>query len=170
MDIRALLESGHTKEISKKIVHLIVQDPTLVQELMDCFFDKNIRICQRASWPVADLGEKHPELLVPYMAQMIQNIETAPHDAVIRNSFRTWQFMEVPSAYQGEVFERGFQYILDPKAPIAIRAFSMTVCARICKNIPELKEELCLAIEDQLEHGSSGLKSRGRRIIAELKK
>jgi hypothetical protein len=46
----------------------------------------------------------------------------------------------------------------------------MTVCANICKDIPELKEELILAIEDQLEFGSAGIVSRGRKIIKELQK
>jgi hypothetical protein len=41
----------------------------------------------------------------------------------------------------------------------------MTVCANICKVVPELKEELILAIEEQLEHGSAGIKSRGTNVI-----
>ena len=35
---------------------------------------------------------------------------------------------------------------------------------------PELKEELITVIEDQLENNSVGFKSRGMRIIRQLKK
>ncbi len=170
MNILSILENEHSRAATDAILNEIHNNPAIIHELMACFFSSDLRICQRASWAVGDLGEKYPELVVPYLAIMIKNLEHPKHDAIIRNTVRTWQSMEIPDEHQGDIYEICFNYIIDPKIPIASRAFSMTVCANICKKIPELKDELLMAIEDQLEMGSAGIVSRGRRIIKDLQK
>ncbi len=166
---RDTLKKEHSRAATDIILLEIKKLPERIKELMECFFDAEIRICQRAAWPMGDLGEKYPDLMVPYLPQLIANLKAPKHDAVIRNTVRTWQYMSIPEDYQGEIFEICFYYITDPKIPIAIRAFSMTVCANICKEVPELKEELIMAIEDQLEHGSPGIRSRGTTVIKLLR-
>ncbi len=169
MTFRSILSSEHSRVATNSILQAIQLEPKRITELMDCFFDNDLRICQRAAWPVGDLGEKFPDLIAPFLPKLIENLKNPKHDAIMRNTVRTWQSMSIPEEWQGQVFEICFNYILNPKIPIAIRAFSMTVCANICKDIPELKQELILAIEDQLEHGSPGICSRGNKIIKELR-
>lgn len=169
MSIREILSSEHSRSATNTILSMIHNDHSLLSDLMECFLDNDLRICQRAAWPVGDLGEKFPTLISPYLPQLIAALEHPKHDAIVRNTVRTWQNMPIPEAYQGKVYEICFQYIIEPKVAIAIRAFSMTVCAQICKQIPELADELILAIEDQMENGSAGICSRGRRVIKMLR-
>jgi hypothetical protein len=168
VNIRSILLEEHSRNVTNTILEAVKNDHSLIKELMDCFFDANLRVCQRAAWPVGDLGEKYPQLILPYLDKMITQLKNPKHNAIIRNTVRTWQFMSIPDKSQGEVYEVCFHYIIDPKVPIAIRAFSMTVCANICKNYPELKAELMIAIQDQMENGSAGICSRGRKIINSL--
>lgn len=168
--IKQRLESGHTKEITASIVSDVKNNPDRVQELMDCFFADDWRLNQRAAWPVGILGESQPSLMLSYMEQMIAHLKSPKHDAVLRNTVRLWQNMDIPEEWQGEVFELCFGFITNPTTPIAIKAFSMTVCENICKNYPELRDELVLAIEDQMEFGSPGVKSRGQKLLKKLKK
>ncbi len=168
MNIRLLLESEHNKSTTESIVKCVYRNPHKLEELMDCFFDDNYRICQRASWPVGLIGEKSPEMLVPYLPAMLGNLDNPKHNAIIRNTVRSWQNLKIPEEYEGEIFEKCFNYILDTKAAIAIRAFSMSVCANIAANIPDLKEELIMAINDQMEMASPGIRSRGSKLIRDL--
>ena len=46
----------------------------------------------------------------------------------------------------------------------------MTVLYNLSVNIPEIKNELKLLIEDLLPYGTAGIKSRGRKILAKLEK
>lgn len=164
------LESGHSKEITASIVADIKNAPDRIYELMDCFFADDWRLSQRAAWPVGIIGESHPEWMIPFMEQMIAYLKTPKHNAVVRNTVRLWQNMEIPEVWHGEIFELCFGFVTTPTTPIAIKAFSMTVCENISKNYPELKEELILAIEDQMEFGSSGVKNRGQKLLKKLKK
>ncbi len=170
MEIKALLLKEHSKAVTSVIVSYILKHPEKIDELMDCFFDSNSRICQRAAWPVGILGEKNPEIIMSYLPKLITNLKEPKHDAITRNTVRIWQKMKIPENLLGEVFELCFNFILNPKIAIAIRAFSMTACANIAKDIPELREELILAISDQLENATPGIISRGNKIINNLRK
>jgi len=167
---KELLTHEHSRQTTDEILRQIQSEPKRIEELMECFLSDDLRLCQRAAWPVGDLGEKFPELIIPYFPQLIANLKQAKHDAVIRNTVRTWQNMHLPKAYQGEIFGLCFDYMINPKIPIAIRAFSMTVCANICIDEPELKNELILAIEDIQENASPGICTRSRSILTKLKK
>lgn len=169
MDIRSLLQKPISKFTSQSIIDYIEKHPVSLTELIDCLFDKNIRICQRAAGPLDQISKLFPDLILPYLPVMIKNLENPIHDTIVRNTIRSWQNLSIPEEYQGIVFEKCLSYVTDPKAAIAIRVFSMTVCAHIAINIPELKEELYITINDHLEMGSPGILNRGTKILKALK-
>ncbi len=79
------------------------------------------------------------------------------------------QFIPIPKSSQGQVASLCFKFLNDPKQPIAVRVFSMTVLANLAREVPELQRELRILIEDQLPYGSAGFVSRGRSILKKLK-
>ena len=134
------------------------------------FFSTELRVNQRASWPVGKIGERHPELIRPYLPKMIEHLDQPSHAAVKRNTVRILADIELPEDLLGPTYERCFGYLNDPEEPIAIRVFSMSVCFNITKVYPELGDELYEAIEFYLPHGSAGFKSRGKKVMKALKK
>lgn len=170
MNIQNCLNAEHSKSNVDKIINYIGQDSDKLNELMACFFSENIRLCQRAAWTVGILGEMYPHLLLPYMDKMIQVFENPKHNALVRNTLRTWQFIDIPSSSQGMVYDKCFNLLINPKSPIAIRVFAMTVCFNISKIIPELKEELILVIKENMVESSPGFYSRGNKVLKALSK
>jgi len=83
--ILSILKQFHSKETAQAIADSAASDPARLAELMDCFFHEEMRICQRAAWPVGILGKSHTELLYPYLEAMLTNLNTPHHDAVVRN-------------------------------------------------------------------------------------
>lgn len=168
--ITSLLSRGQSRPIADHIVSMVSADPSLMPELMTCFFSEEMRVCQRAAWPVGIIAEKHPELLERYLAQMISNMNRAKHDAVIRNTLRTFQFIDVPEEVESDLYDRCLEYVMNPSYPIAFTAFAMTVCVNICMKYPELKEEVVTAIEYRMPEGSAGIRARGRKLLKQLSK
>lgn len=155
---------------ANKIVQLVLENPDNLEELMIYFLSKNHRLCQSASWSVGILASKAPHLLTPFLPTLIQAHKNPPHDSVLRNSIRAWQFMDIPEEYEGEIFDLCFKYISNPLFPVAIRAFSMTVCFNIAKQFPALLEELKAKLE-LLDHSESpGIRSRFRKILKAIDK
>ncbi len=168
MPFRDRLGIRNSKEIVLQVIDEVRKNPSRMQELMDCFFDEDLRLCQRAAWPVGMIADYDPDLIIPYLEKMLVNLETPHHDAVIRNTFRTLQNIDIPEDIEGLAFEKAFDFLLDPNNAVGIRVFAMTVCGNIALKYPELKHELIPVIEEQMIYGSAGYISRGKRILKSL--
>jgi hypothetical protein len=171
MNIRESLEQEHSKALTLRIVAYIGNDANQMAELMACFFDAEWRICQRAAWAVGLIGEKQPQLIEPYLEQMLLNLKTPQHDAILRNTMRVLRDMpNIPDAVLGLAADVSFRFLETPSVPIAIRAFSMRVLLKICKKEPDLSDELRALITDILEHDKAlGIVSAGRDVLKQLK-
>jgi hypothetical protein len=164
MIIQAVLEAEHSKTSTLRILGYIGDDPMRMQELMDCFFSDNLRLCQRAAWAVGYIGARQPLLIEPYLGQMLARLDNPPHEAIVRNTFRTLRDMpEISESILGQVIEHCFRLISTPTTQlktvsagrVASRVFSLRILEKISRTIPELKEELRLTIEDVLFYEDS---------------
>ncbi|GAA0561246.1 hypothetical protein [Chitinophaga japonensis] len=62
-----------------------------------------------------------------------------------------------------------FELLADPQETVAVRACSMTVLANLAKDYPDIRNEIRLLVEDQLQHSPSpGFISRARKVLKAL--
>ncbi len=171
MDIRKALSKDHSKDITETIIHYVGNDSDRFTTLINIFLEGPYRITQRAAWPLSYCVIAHPQLIDSHLSKILKFVKKPDnHDSVKRNTVRFLQFIEIPKRYRGQVVDMCFGYLTDPKEPIAIKVFSMTVLFNLVKEIPELKNELRIIIEDQMPYGSAGFISRGKKILKELAK
>jgi len=156
------------KHDARNIASQVVDGIYPIQELMDLFFSDDWVLCQKTSWPLTMIADKDPEILKPYIQQMINHLDRAQHDAVIRNTIRSWQAMKIPEEFEGPIYDKCFEYFADPQYAIAIRVFSMTVCSNIAMRHPSLAHEIIPIIEDHWDHGTPAWRSRGRQELKRL--
>lgn len=166
MNLRDEILAEHSKRQTKKIVDWVGGDAARFGELMNLFLDDVYRITQRAGWPLSNCVEKHPELIKPYFAKLLKQLERDDvHVAVRRNVVRLLQFVELPKRFQGKIFDACYNLVADPAQPVAIRCFSMTVAANIANHQPELINELRLAATEHPQVATAGLRARMRRVL-----
>lgn len=168
MDLRKELSAKQSKERVIKVLNYIGTNENRLSELMDIFLNGEARLCQHSAWVVGHFGEKHPELIEPYIGKFIKKLKTKGHNAIRRNVVRTLAFTNIKEKYLGEIAELCFTYVADPKEAIAVRCFSITVLHNICKKEPMLANELKLVLEEQLPHASAGFKSRAKKTLKSL--
>ncbi len=171
MDIKQELTTNSGTLTVKKIANFILENPSHFDELMQCFFSNDFRLSHWASNVMNLCVEKDHHFILPYLDKIVSGLQMpTPHDAMKRNSLRVLQLFPIPEQYMGDIADLCFQYLQSAKEPIAIRVFSMTVLYNISKVYPEIKPELALIIEDMLPYGSPGIKSRGNKILKQLKR
>lgn len=171
MDIKKTLGANHNKKTVSQIVTYVGANPTRFKELVDIYLAGPYRITQRAAWPLSYCCKAHPKLAGPHLARLLKFVRKPDvHDAVKRNTVRLLQFIELPKKHQGTIAEICFDFLQNPKEPVAIRVFSMTVIARLAETNPELGRELRVIIEDGLPYGSAAFRSRGAKVLKALKK
>lgn len=170
MDIRRTLLQQHSKANADKIADYVGSNRARFKQLVMVYLEGPYKITQRAAWPLSICVERYPHLVSPHLSPLLSFLAIpGVHDAVKRNTLRLLQFVEIPVRYHGKVIDICFKYLQANKEPVAVKVFAMTVLGRLVKNLPELKRELRLIIEDQLPYASAGFLSRARRVIKELK-
>ena len=166
MNIRDALLAEHSKQQTMKIVRYIDGDPDRFAELMKLFLGDVYRITQRAGWPLSDSVKLHPELIKPYFSQMLTQLERDDvHVAVRRNVVRLLQFVDVPKRLEGRVYDACYNLLDDAHQPVAVRAFALTVAAKIAKGEPALLDELRLVATKYPSLMSAGFRVRTRRLL-----
>lgn len=171
MDLKKELLKEHSKEQANKIAFWAINSNDNLEKLIAVFLSDNYRVTQRAAWPLGIIGEKYFALIKPYLGVLIKNLTKENlHDAVKRNTVRFLQDVEIPEKYMGTLTDVCMGYLANPKEAVAIKAFSMSVLLNITKKHPDLKNELKLLIEDQLDDGTAGIKNRGAKVLKALDK
>jgi hypothetical protein len=136
---------------------------------MKCFLDDEYRLAQRAAWSVKWAAKKKPELLWPHIKDLVSVLHKKNvHDAVIRNSVRVLQEIDIPEKFHGEVMDACFQFLEKPLTPVAIKVFSLATLFNLSKVYPEIKSELKLVIEDNWEHETPAFRARAKKILPKL--
>jgi hypothetical protein len=166
MNIRETLLAEHSKKQCDKIVEYIGNDKRRFAALMKLFFEGEYRLTQRAAWPMSYCVGNHPELIEPYYKPLIDNLKKKGlHNAIIRNTVRLLQDVEIPKKYQGKVMSLCFEFIQSHETMVAIKAFSLTILEKLSHSYPEIRPELKLIIEERWEHETPAFRSRAKKIL-----
>ena len=168
MNIRQILSKGQSRSTTEEIVKYIGGDYTRFAELMAVFINGDYRLKQCSAWPISVVAEDHPELVLPYLSKLIDDLpRTDVHNAVRRSILRALQYVEIPKRLQGKVFSHCLDLIGDPRQAVAIRAFSLTVASKISAGEPALMNELRLIVMTHLPGTSAAFRVRARGILTQ---
>lgn len=163
--LKNLLDAPQSKATRDEMISYVGDSQKRMDELLNFFFHEEWRYNQKASWPLGVIGETKPYLLIPHLPRLLENLRSKPKDAVIRNTVRTFQFLDIPEEFEGKVYDICMDYLIDLKQAIAIRVFAMNTLANIAEKHEALQEELLEVIKEYYDIGSAGYKSRAKKII-----
>ena len=164
-----LKEKIYTKQQALKISEYACSSSKRFKELIHCFLSNEYRLAQRAAWSVSWAAQKNPELIQPYIKDLIEQLPRKDvHDAVIRNSVRILQKIKIPEAFHADLMNNCFAFVESNTTPVAIKAFSLTTLFNLSEIYPEIKNELKLIIEERWNHETAAFKSRGKNILKKL--
>ena len=169
MNLEAEILEEHSRHQSDRIAAWIGSDRKRFAALMKLFLKGDWCLTQRSAWIVSICAERDPSLIRPHLkAMMLRMQEKGVHVAVPRNMLRILQNTEIPRPLQGRVAGLCFEYLASATAPVAIKALSLSVIARISRREPELQRELRLVIEQQLPYAGAAIRARARHVLREL--
>jgi len=166
MNLRDEILKAHSKEHALKIARYACASKNNFKALMDCFMSNEYRLAQRAAWSVSWAARQKPQMIEPYIKDLVTVLKKKDiHNAVIRNSVRVLEDIEIPEKFHGAVMNACFNFIETSATPVAIKAFSLTTLFNLSKAYPEIKQELKLIIEERWDTETAAFKSRGRKIL-----
>jgi hypothetical protein len=166
MNLRDTILEENSKKQCDKIVRYIGSNKERFAELMKLFFAGEYRVTQRAAWPMSYCVRNHPELVKPYFKKLLDNLSKKEiHGAVVRNTVRLLQDVDIPKKFHGQLMDDCFRFIQSHETEVAIKAFSLTILHNLSKQYPEILPEIKLIIEERWEHETAAFRSRARKIM-----
>jgi hypothetical protein len=169
VDLRETILKEHSKANCNKIVKWIGNDQKRFDELFKLFLNDEYRVAQRAAWPLSYCVIKYPGLIQKHFTKLIKNLQRPDvGDAVKRNTVRLLQSISIPEKHHGKVMNICFKYISDPQEKVAIKAFSLTILHNLCRQYPEIRQELKTIIEDRWDYETVAFRTRAKKILSRL--
>ena len=171
MNIRETIIEEHSKAQCTRIVNYIGNNQQRFDELVHIFLNDEYMVVQRAAWPMSYSVIAHPRLIKKHLKKIVLNLKKPGiHDAVKRNTVKLLQEIDIPKPLQGNVMDICFEYVADPQEAVAVKAFSLSILAKLARHYPEIIPEIKLLIEDQLPHQTPAFISRAKKVLKEIGK
>jgi len=170
MNVAELLREEHSRTQTDFVAKIIYTHPHLFGELWKIFMSNEEPISRRAAWVVDVCSEEHPEWIAPLLSELIETFPGFRHDGLKRHSLRILARSPLPAGKLGELASTCFDWLLLRDESVATKMYCMEILYRISELEPDLKHELADSIRMQMEEGTPGIRSCGKRLLEKLSK
>lgn len=113
---------------------------------------------------------KKPELILPYLDELPEKLKNCKTDGVKRCFLKIYADLLHVDYFRNidKLTEVCFNFLLDVKESVAIRAYSMDIIFKICHFEPDLKNELLEIAHFETESPFSGMVAKAKKIIKKI--
>lgn len=148
-----------------------IENPAVFKKLLEYSFSPDKKLAFHASWTLTKVCDKYPEIIYPFLSQIVSSLEKIDNESTLRSFLRILSLTDIDkvSAKQhGSLADYCFKAINSAGTAIGIKAYSMEILYQLTVRYPELANELSASIKNIMEEGSAGITSRGRMILKKI--
>ena len=150
-----------------------------LNDLIAITFNQNKDIAFRASWLLENIFLQHPDRYINELAYLLSLIPTVKHPGPQRHYAKI--VMHITDAYapaiiksevaqldMEPVIEQLFDWMINPKIKVAVKAFSAEALFNLKDRYPWIKDELAQQLQFLMRDGSAAIQARGRNLLKKL--
>lgn len=155
-------------------IDLVIKELSNKPEYFALLMSITLLDTKQGSWRAAYLADKihddFPELLIPYLPEIIKKLETEKNESKKRHYLKLISMNNIEPKYFGFLFDYCLNVFTSSKEAIAVRVHAMQILYNISEKEKDLKPEILAIIEHELEfHSTAGIKSRGSKLLKKLR-
>lgn len=175
MDFLEILSTDSYRSTADAIVEKVGWNQEYFNQLVDYSLTNDYPVAMRAARAAQLCAEKHPSMAVSNLERIIDFLPQAKIDGVKRCYIKLFTVNVAKSELEklhnlGILLDLGFQWVLNPKEAIAIRAFSLYLLDKLSKIEPDINIELLAVLEKCSIEDSPGMISVTRKLIPLVRK
>jgi 8-oxo-dGTP diphosphatase len=148
-----------------------IENPAILQKLLEYSYSKDKKLAFRASWTLTKVCDKYPEIIYPFLIEIIEGLDKLNIESVQRSFLRIISLSDlekISQKHHGILADYCFKSLNSGFSAIAIKAYSMEIIYRLAIIYPELANELSATINIIQGEGSAGVVARGHLIMKKL--
>lgn len=170
MDLINYLAHRHSKKQIQQLAKQLVGDEKSLDQLVQIILEAEDPIPIYGSWLLQHISLIDTSVITSRVDKLLEILDRRSEEGVRRCVVRSMQDAEIPQQNQEALINFCFQYLENPKEAIAVKVFSITILHRLCQSETELLQLLADIIELQLPTAGPAFKSRGGKIVANIRK
>jgi len=164
MDFEKLLEPFPVKKEAELIAQSIANNPKHMKALWE-FAISNAENSWRASWLIDKVYDIAPELVRPYLNDMIALLPDLTNESKRRQFLKIISLEPLSKNVSGKFINHCFDLLMANTTAIAIQVYAMQTLYHFSRYEPDIQNELALILQEKMDHGSAGFCSRARKIL-----
>ena len=170
-DLQAMVNNMMSMKEAEWIATSALENPAIFLKLFEYSYSPDNRLAFRASWTLSKVCDKFPEIIYPYLSQIVETINKIDNESTLRSFLRIISHSDlenINSRQHGLLADFCFSTLNSGFSAIAVKAYSMEILYKLSLIYPELANELSTSIRLLMEDGSAGITARGRMILRKL--
>ncbi len=169
MDFRTQLSSFPSGRDREFFIAAVGKSEEIFASLLKLALYEKDPLAWRAAWILDGSDEQNSGLAKNFIQDIVPALEGIKSKGALRSLLRLLCRYDIREEEQGTIIDLCFKYMVSELYPVAVKVHAMQIIYKHVLIYPELKEELITVITDQVANNSVGFKSRGMRIIKQLK-
>ncbi len=168
MDFITSLNIDSSRTVADMVTLAVDDDPTKFEEIFQITISQPYPISMRAARVFYQVCEFNFEIVKPYLGKMIEELSITKIDGVKRAFLKIYTIHPIKFdslKNSGKLISLCFDWLMNPKESIAVRAYAMDVIEIAVKQEPELAPEFIAVVESILDDDSIGLRKRAQKFL-----
>jgi hypothetical protein len=164
------LMQNPSRQAYEDAVLSVLESPEELKILFNYFTTGSTTDRNRSAWLLHHISDGNPNLFVPHHAMLLAHAKHAKTDAEKRFIARLFAKHGLPNGEKlhGLLLKQAFDWLLEPKESIAVKANCLDILHQFCKIHPEIENELRTIIAEQFKNSTAAFKVRAKRILNDL--
>lgn len=170
-DLQSMVNSIMSMKVADWVATYATENHAVFVKLLEYSLSSERYLAFRASWILTKACDKYPDLIYPYLPEIIEVLEKLDNESALRSLLRIIslsELKELKSSHHGLLADFCFNVLKSGDSAIAVKAYSMEILYKLSVIYPELANELSASIQLLLEDSTAGIKSRGHTILRKL--
>lgn len=170
-ELQSMINSMMSMQEADWMASSAVENPAIFHKLLEYSYTSDRKLAFRASWTLTKVCDRYPEMLFPYLSDIIEALPRVINESVQRSFLRILSLSNLDNLterHHGLLAEYSFVALNSGFSAIAIKAYAMEILFRLSLIYPELANELASSVRILMEDGSAGIVAKGNSILKRI--
>jgi 8-oxo-dGTP diphosphatase len=170
-ELQSMVNNMMSMKEAEWVATSAIENPAIFLKLFEYSHSSDKKLAFRASWTLTKVCDKFPEIIYPYLSQIVETLSKLDNESALRSFLRIISLSDlekINGREHGMLTDFCFKTLNSGFSAIAVKAHSMEILYRLSLIYPELANELSASIRILMEDGSAGIISRGKIILKKL--
>jgi 8-oxo-dGTP diphosphatase len=170
-DLKTLVSNMMSTKEADWVASSAIDNHAIFMKLFEYSFSHDKKLALRASWTLTKVCDRFPEIIYPYLGQIVESLNKIENESALRSFLRILSLSDLKQTNRRQqciLADFCFNALNSGFSAIAVKAYSMEVLYQLSLIYHELANELATSILFLMEDGSAGITARGKTILRKL--